>query len=201
MANEALDAAFQNLLAGLFTAVEPMLETSGQSRVFAESKKACSKVSITNQETGKRLPVCAWFEKAVLAAAAKPELKPVAESLSALEPCLTWYDRPDQTGTASDTFAAGHANAFVIGPNGLTERTDVWIGVTLLAPDVRYPDHSHPPEELYLALSDGDFRNADTDWCSPGAGGLFHNPPGIVHAMRSAQAPMLAIWTLVPDAA
>ena len=69
-----------------------------------------------------------------------------------------------------------------------------------LVPEVRYPDHTHPPEELYLVLSDGDFRNAETEWTKPGIGGLFHNPPGIVHAMRSTDKPLLAVWMLVPAA-
>ncbi|NMD08831.1 MAG: transcriptional regulator, partial [Phyllobacteriaceae bacterium] len=29
--------------------------------------------------------------------------------------------------------------------------------------------------------------------------GSFYNPPGILHAMRSGDAPLLAIWALLPD--
>ena len=28
------------------------------------------------------------------------------------------------------------------------------VGVSLMAPAVQYPDHRHPPEEVYLALVD-----------------------------------------------
>ena len=49
---------------------------------------------------------------------------------------------------------------------------------------------------MYLALSPGAWRNTDTDWTEPGIGGLFHNTPGITHAMRSSAAPLLAIWCL-----
>ena len=34
-------------------------------------------------------------------------------------------------------------------------------------------------------LSSGEWRNAETDWHTPGIGGIVHNPPGILHAMRA----------------
>ena len=56
----------------------------------------------------------------------------------------------------------------ILGPAGLENRRDVWFGVSLLAPHVRYTDHSHAPEETYLVLSDGEFRQGDGDWFTPG---------------------------------
>lgn len=70
------------------------------------------------------------------------------------------------------------------------------IGVSLLAPRVRYPDHNHGPEEVYLVLSPGRFQHGDVGWVEPGIGGTFHNAPGIKHAMASNEAPLLAIWCL-----
>jgi hypothetical protein len=32
----------------------------------------------------------------------------------------------------------------------------------------------------------------------PGVGGIVHNPPGIIHAMRSIDEPLLAVWILAP---
>ena len=93
-------------------------------------------------------------------------------------------------------FYDGHANAMVAGPGGLEERGDVWIGLSLLAPHVLYPEHSHPPEEVYVALSPGAWWNAGMDWTEPGIGGLVYNPPGIPHTMRSGPKPLLAIWCL-----
>ena len=66
-----------------------------------------------------------------------------------------------------------------------------------VAPRVRYPDHQHPPEEIYVVMSEGEWRQENHPWFSPGAGGIVHNPPDIVHAMRSADAPLLAIWCLL----
>lgn len=86
-------------------------------------------------------------------------------------------------------------NVFV-GPGGIERHTDVWIGVSLLAPEVRYPDHTHPPEEIYLVMSAGEFRHANGRWFEPGVGGSFYNPPGIMHAMRSGAEPLFAFRTL-----
>ena len=39
-------------------------------------------------------------------------------------------------------------------------------------------------------------RQASGPWHEPGIGGLVYNPPNIVHAMRSAEGPLLALWFL-----
>jgi Dimethlysulfonioproprionate lyase len=37
----------------------------------------------------------------------------------------------------------------------MTIRDDVTLGISLMAPHVRYPDHQHPPEEIYVSLASG----------------------------------------------
>lgn len=51
----------------------------------------------------------------------------------------------------------------ILGPGGIEERDDVWVGATLMAPLVTYVDHDHPPEEVYLALTPGEWWNAAMD--------------------------------------
>ena len=92
----------------------------------------------------------------------------------------------------------GHANGMVVGPGGIEDRQDLLLGVSLLAPHVRYPNHSHAPEETYLVFSEGEFMQED-EWFSLGVGGSFFNPPGIKHAMRSGAKPLLAFWALRPE--
>ena len=65
-----------------------------------------------------------------------------------------------------------------------------------MAPETQYPDHRHPPEEIYIVLSGGQWRQADGAWHEPGIGGLVYNPPNIVHAMRATNHPLLALWFL-----
>lgn len=123
----------------------------------------------------------------------------VAAAVRAIAPELCW--RISARAGTDPVFAAGHANATVLGPeaDALERRDDVWIGLSLMAPGVTYPDHTHPPEEVYLALSPGAWRQEDRAWHEPGIGGLHYNPPGIVHAMRAGIEPFLAVWCLPLD--
>jgi hypothetical protein len=128
-------------------------------------------------------------------AAQKSPLPELASALMALEPRLNWTRRSG-ADPADQPFFDGHANAVIIGRGGIEEREDVWVGVTAMSPDILYRDHSHPPEEVYLALSEGEWWNAEMDWTAPGPGGIIYNPPGILHAMRSGPKPFLALWLL-----
>ena len=137
-----------------------------------------------------RLPVCDWIAPALAA-----QTTPLAASFAALQHRLTW-GRRKSADPSNANFWNGHANAMILGPGGLEDRADVWIGVTVMAPGVTYVDHDHPPEEVYLSLAPGEWWNAAMDWTDPGMAGLIYNPPGIRHAMRSGAAPFLALWLL-----
>jgi hypothetical protein len=128
-------------------------------------------------------------------------LRSLLAAFRTIEPSLEWQRRASFDETASANFADGHANAMIIGPAGLEHRDDLWIGASLMAPFVRYTDHAHAPEETYLVMSDGEFRQGDADWFTPGVGGSFYNPPWIKHAMRSLATPLFAFWALWVDRA
>lgn len=144
-----------------------------------------------------RLDVCdQWLERALRQETLPNELRVLAETFSAIEPLIHWRPRAGDMPNASTNFAEGHANAIIVGPGGIEARTDVWLGASLLAPLVRYPDHTHPPEETYLVMTQGEFRQDDGPWFAPGIGGSFYNRPGIRHAMRSGETPLFAFWLL-----
>jgi quercetin dioxygenase-like cupin family protein len=145
-----------------------------------------------------RLPVCDHLPNALgRAKLTTSEVANLAEALERIAPLLVWKRRASGGLHASDNWHDGHANAVIVGTGGLEQRADVDIGVSLLAPNVRYPDHRHPPEEIYMILSHGCFQHGDDAWCEPGPGGIFHNPPAIKHAMASGDTPLLAIWTMI----
>ncbi|SEK72472.1 Dimethlysulfonioproprionate lyase [Roseovarius nanhaiticus] len=146
---------------------------------------------------GARRPACKYLAQATDPETfADPSLRKLIEAFRALEPSLTWRPRSGDCTNASPNFAEEHANAMIVGPGGAERRTDVWIGVSLVAPNIRYPDHDHPPEETYLVLSEGDFMQGQGHWITPGIGGTLYNPPGILHAMQSGAAPLFAFWAL-----
>lgn len=144
-----------------------------------------------------RQPVCDQLDAALENARKDAsDIAVLADTFQTIEPRLSWSPRPGAE-KVSEAFASGHANATIIGPDGIETRSDVRIGVSLMAPQVQYVDHHHPPAEVYLVLSPGTWRQADRPWHEPGVGGTVFNTPNIVHAMKSGEAPLFAIWCLL----
>lgn len=139
---------------------------------------------------GDRLPVCDWIAPALAA-----QNSPLAASFGALQHRLSW-SRRRSADPANKAYWDGHANAMILGPGGIEDRSDIWVGATVMAPGTLYPDHNHPPAEVYLPLSAGEWWNAGMDWTDPGLSGFIYNPPGILHAMRAGDKPFLALWFL-----
>ncbi|MBY5835200.1 dimethylsulfoniopropionate lyase (plasmid) [Rhizobium leguminosarum] len=160
---------------------------------------ALERLGVARAGEGSRLPVCAQLDVALSIDTSYPSLTRLIDGFKGIEPMLEWRRRSKYDHTASDNFVDRHANAMIIGPGGLEERSDLWIGVTLMAPQVRYPDHVHAPEEVYLVLSEGEFQQGEGDWFSPGIGGSFYNVPDIKHAMRSLDTPLFAFWALLAE--
>jgi len=144
-----------------------------------------------------RLPAVAQLAPALaMARGAGAVMAGLADRFVALEPSLTWR-RSARTAGHGAAFDEGYASAIVVGADGLERRDDVRIGINLMAPGLQFPDHDHPPAEIYLVLSGGEWRQEQREWWAPGSGGIVHNPPNITHAMRTTATPLLAIWFLL----
>jgi hypothetical protein len=184
-----LDRSHEAMMARL----QPGSEAMRVARTIAE---ALAKPTMQNDRQPSRLPVCDHLPKAIdLARQQGGEVAKLADALAQIEPQLAWGHRW-KAKLAGPRFYDGHANANIVGPEGLEKRDDIWIGVSLMAPDIRYPDHHHSPQEIYVALSPGDWRQGDLPWFEPGIGGLVYNESDILHAMRSGSDPLLAVWSL-----
>lgn len=178
-------------------AFSELADSSKAKRSVREVFDALSHPALQRIESGRRLPVCNYLDDALSTDFKHAKLRHMVGRFKEIEPWLEWRQRTDDGGTASTNFADGHANVMIVGPSGLEVRDDVWLGATLLAPHVRYPDHDHAPEEVYLVLSEGEFWQGDGDWFSPGLGGSFYNEPQIRHTMRSGAKPLFAFWALL----
>ncbi|MGK0172456.1 MAG: hypothetical protein ACI9W2_004193 [Gammaproteobacteria bacterium] len=215
--SSALSEFIESIRAALHGASTPALETA--DRVFARldrppragstntaAKTAGDTLSArapqtTSVATPRITPIASgnhnavnFLTPALHTARTAPSTARVATAFAALAPALTWLQRP---GSEADSqFHAGHANCLIVGPGGLEARDDVRVGASLLAPNVRYPDHSHPPEEVYVVLSDGEWFGTAAGWYRPGVGGIVHHKPSVLHAMRSGETPLLAVWCL-----
>lgn len=159
------------------------------AKVSAEVVARWSSLGVTGAAP-QRLEVCDY-----ITAALSQNHSRLAARFAALEGELRWTRRIT-ADPADSTFWNGHANAIVLGPGGLEERSDVLVGATVMAPGTLYPDHSHPPAEVYLPLSSGAWWNSEMAWNDPGLDGFIYNPPGILHAMRAGDKPFLALWFL-----
>ena len=183
---------------------ERIIAASGNARAVAAGTRVfgslARRTGTSSGVTPSRLAASSQPLDAALAGlVARPSPLPeLGAALAALAGGLSWYRRKNAEAVGQPFFD-GHANAMLVGPGGLEQRDDAWVGVTVMAPQIVYPDHDHPPEEVYIALSPGEWWNAEMDWTEPGPGGIIYNPPGILHAMRSHAAPFLALWFLPID--
>lgn len=143
-------------------------------------------------------PACAYIPAALKAASTVQSVKALTAAFQELEPEIAWSARADRQ-TDDPNFPNAHATGMIIGDGGLEARNDLRMGASLLAPETFYPNHQHPPEEVYIALSPGNWRQEAGPWNEPGIGGLVYNPPNIIHAMQSGASPLLAIWMLPPS--
>lgn len=162
-------------------------------RMFSALRTPCAQVE---QPRTAQLPVCRHLPTAL--EHARRHSGPVgalADAFAVIAPQLDWKIRAGAE-RQGEPFLNDHANATIIGLEGLERRRDVWIGVSLMAPHTQYPDHRHPPEEIYVVLSGGLWRQASEPWHEPGIGGLVYNPPNVVHAMCATEQPLLALWCL-----
>lgn len=186
----------QSFLSAAFAAFDQFARDPEARRAISQIVAALERPGAIRSGPGSRLPACSYLDAALSVETPYPSLQRLIERFRKIEPQLEWRRRAAYDGTASDNFPDGHANVLIVGPGGMEHRNDVWLGATVMAPSVRYPDHDHAPEEVYLVLSQGEFRQGDGDWFSPGIGGSFYNVPGIRHAMRSLDVPLFAFWAL-----
>jgi hypothetical protein len=163
------------------------------ARVFEKLKEP----SDDGKRQHERYSACEWIDRALAPLINEPSpFGAAARAIKALEPELGWARRSSGSN-GSDNYIEGHVHGMICGPRGAESRYDVQLGFSIMVPHVRYPDHSHPPEEAYVLFTEGDFRQLDGEWFHPGIGGGIHNPPHGRHAMRSGAAPFFAIWCLL----
>ncbi len=117
----------------------------------------------------------------------------LANGLTSLIDELDWY-RGQSGPYASVNFARDHAHAILVGPGGVEERLDVRVGLTLMAPYTRFPDHQQTSNRVVVALSEGEFQSDGGDWFREKAGSAIFYPTGRRFAMRCTAAPLMTLW-------
>lgn len=141
------------------------------------------------------LPVCRFLD-AALAAAVPAEL---AAPLAALAPALCWVQNPNHRRAPPDPrFLDNYGYAVIAGPAAgapaLAACEAMALGMLLLGPRTHYPRHAHPAEELYVPLHEAQWYQGGGAWTAQPAGMLIHHRPGVPHATRTDDRPLLAIY-------
>jgi len=95
---------------------------------------------------------------------------------------------------ASMNIETAHAHAIIAGASGLEEREDVTLGLTIMEPYSRFPDHIQYRARVFLALSDCEFLCDERGWQTATPGSAFYNEAGHTVAMRCTSRPLLAAW-------
>lgn len=165
-------------------------------RVAAKVFERLEQPTDDGRRNRERYPACELLDAALAPLLVdQSDLGVAARAIKTLEPLIGWQRRTAGSN-GSDDYVEKHVHGIICGPGGMESRYDVQLGFSLLAPHTRYPDHQHPPEEAYVLLSAGEFRQGEGDWFDPGIGGGLHNTPNSMHAMRSGTTPLVAMWCL-----
>ncbi len=115
---------------------------------------------------------------------------PLTTSLLDLSDSLPWIPSPrvDDGGTNVGLVLLDHC----------VELDGLQAGLTVVGPHSDYPEHDHPPAEVYLVLGgEAEWRfGGSTQRVTVGAGGVVHNNPHDRHIMVTNDQPTVAIWFL-----
>lgn len=197
------DADLQELLDALVEGIAAKTEVGSPAAAALERVRTAlaAEGEAVSPATADLPKACEYLDTALSnAKASGGSAARIAAALEKLGSRIGWYRREGLEAEATPDFPERHALASLIGSadrfGSLEIRDDVRVGISLVAPGASYPDHHHPPEELYLALSTGNWRQDRGPWFSPGPGGVVYNTPNILHGMRAADEPQLALWCL-----
>ena len=149
-------------------------------------------------------PACPPRASELLDAVEQPEDEHLRAMLLALRdaaPALRWIDpyadRPDQV-----ELRAGYFVTVLVGDPArdasLTIDTEASVFITVQAPHILYPPHSHLAPELYCAVAGtADWKKGDEPFEPRPPGSWMVHSPWTSHAMQTLAEPLvaLAVWT------
>lgn len=144
---------------------------------------------------GMRLPVSRDWDRAL--AGAPVAIRPL---LAALGPALIWTRNPNYRSRPNPRFLANYGYGVILGPadrraRPLVDDTAASMGLLMLGPDVVYPRHRHPAEEIYIPLAGTAWwQRGDAPWRRVKPGSAIHHPPLMPHATRTGGDPLVALY-------
>ncbi|CAO3424487.1 dimethylsulfonioproprionate lyase family protein [Azospirillum doebereinerae] len=89
--------------------------------------------------------------------------------------------------------------AEIVGPAAPIRSDRVGFGLTLIGRDTHYPSHRHPAVELYAVVSGTAAWTLDGVTTQRPPGDVVLHPANAVHAMRTTDEPLLALYSWTGD--
>lgn len=127
----------------------------------------------------------------------------LAAQLAAIEDHLNWRQTSAYTDAVlGEGFTANYGWAELVGPRGFFKGDDFLLGLLMLGPHRHYRDHLHPSPELYVPLTSGSlWRRAPGGFAEKSPGAVIWHEPNEIHATRTGDRPLLALWAWTRDTA
>ncbi len=149
---------------------------------------------------GKRKPVAQFVDRAVDVGRRGP-LSAIADAFAAVEPRSDWLQNPNYSvATLGPGYVDRYGYVELIGPGRPVESADLLVGLLLLGPEMHYPDHAHPAEEIYhVVAGHADWWREGEGWRRKPPGSVIHHAPMMRHAMRTKDEPLLALYCWTGD--
>jgi Dimethlysulfonioproprionate lyase len=154
---------------------------------------------------GEDIAVCSYLDEA-LHSTTDASSHALAREVAQLAPFLAWTQNPNYRRTSpSEGFLRNYGYGVIAGPErgapALARHPDLALGILLLGPHTEYPAHRHPAEEIYIPLGVAEWRIAAGPWALRTPGTVIHHPPNIVHATRTVDRPLAALYLWTGDLA
>ncbi|MFN4141429.1 dimethylsulfonioproprionate lyase family protein [Aestuariivirga sp.] len=126
----------------------------------------------------------------------------LAAAIAAVEEGLQWRQSASYSDAVlGEGFTANYGWAEIIGPHGFFAGEDFLLGLLMLGPHRHYRDHFHPAPELYWPLTSGSLWSRDSGaFVEKPQGATIWHPPMAMHATKTGETPMLALWSWTRDA-
>ena len=118
----------------------------------------------------------------------------LAAALASAVPDLVWR-RTYSRAQVGARFLENYAWTEFVGPAGPVRCQRLSGGLLLLGPEVHYPGHRHPAEEIYVPLAGtAEWQRGCEPWTARPPGTAVRHESGAIHAMRTASEPLLALY-------
>lgn len=145
------------------------------------------------------LPVTRYFAQAI--AETMMLEAAIAAAMATLDGHLKWCQSASYTDAILGAgFSHNYGWCELIGPKGFFRGDDFILGLLMLGPNRHYKDHYHPAPELYWPLTGStQWRQGEGGFVSKSAGEIIWHASNEIHATKTADHPMLAVWSWTKD--